>query len=88
MNYQWHDLLGNLGVLLIIASYFWMQLGRIPGQSITYSAINAAGAALILVSLYFEFNLSSVIVELFWMVISLMGVVLGIRRTLAKKNRA
>jgi hypothetical protein len=75
LDYQWHDLAGNLGVILIVGSYFWMQLGRISGQSMTYSLANAAGAALILVSLYFDFNLSAVVIEVFWLAISLMGTV-------------
>ena len=80
MSYQWHDFAGNLGVLLIVGSYFWMQLGRISGQSVAYSLANACGAALILVSLYFDFNLSAVVIEVFWLVISVMGAVLALRK--------
>jgi hypothetical protein len=80
LDYEWHDLVGNLGVLLIIASYFWLQLGRISGQSIVYSAINACGAALVLTSLYFEFNFSAALVEFFWLAISLMGVVMNLKK--------
>jgi len=76
-GYEWHDLVGNLGVILIGGSYFWMQLGRISGQSMLYSLVNAVGAAFILVSLYFNFNLSAVVIELFWLAISLMGAVRG-----------
>ena len=78
--YEWHDLLGNLGVFLIIGSYFWLQIGRIPGQSKMYSLVNAIGAALILVSLYFNFNLSAVIVEVFWLIISLVGLVIAMKK--------
>lgn len=81
MDYEWHDLAGNLGVLLIIASYFWLQLGRISGQSVVYSGVNACGAALILLSLYYEFNFSAAMVEFFWLVISLMGIFMNWRRT-------
>ena len=80
VEYEWHDFLGNLGVLLIIGSYFWLQIGRISGQSPVYSLINAAGAALILVSLYFNFNLSAVIVEVFWLIISLVGLVIAMKK--------
>jgi hypothetical protein len=81
LDYEWHDLVGNLGVFLIVGSYFWMQIGRISGQSPVYSLVNAVGAGCILVSLYFNFNLSAVIIELFWLVISLMGAVLSLRKT-------
>lgn len=73
LGYEWHDLVGNLGVFLIVGSYFWMQIGRISGQSAVYSLLNAFGAAFILVSLWFDFNLSAVVVEVFWLAISLMG---------------
>ena len=85
-NYEWHDLVGNLGVFMVVASYFWMQLGRISGQSVAYSLINAVGAVFILVSLYFKFNLSAVMVEFFWLVISLMGVVLAMRKTVKSEE--
>lgn len=80
LDYDWHDFLGNLGVFLVIGSYFWMQIGRISGQSPAYSMVNAIGATLILVSLYFDFNLSAALVEAFWLVISILGVTLGVRR--------
>ncbi len=81
MGYEWHDFLGNLGVILIVGSYLWLQLGRISGQSAVYSSVNAGGAALVLISLYFEFNLSAALVEFFWLVISLLGLFLGVRKT-------
>lgn len=81
LDYQWHDVLGNIGVLLIVSSYFWLQLGRVSGQSPFYSLINGAGAALVLVSLYFEFNLSAALVESFWLLISIMGLALALRRS-------
>jgi len=79
-DYHWHDLLGNLGVLLIIGSYFWMQIGRISGQAPLYSIVNAVGAVLVLISLYFDFNLSAALVESFWLVISVLGLILGSRK--------
>lgn len=85
LGYEWHDLVGNLGVFLIVGFYFWMQLGRISGQSVTYALVNAAGAAFILVSLYFNFNLSAVVVEVFWLAISLMGAFRGLRKSPVSK---
>jgi hypothetical protein len=79
-DYQWHDFLGNLGVLLIVGSYFWMQIGRISGQNPMYSIVNAVGAALVLISLYFDFNLSAALVESFWLLISILGLFLGSRK--------
>ena len=71
---KWYDILGTLGVAIIILTYALLQLGRIRSEQVLYSIMNAVGASLILVSLYFEFNFPSVIVEAFWLLISLFGI--------------
>lgn len=73
MNYAFYDVVGNLGVVLIIGSYFLIQIGRLSATSLAYSVINLLGAAFILYSLYFEFNMSAFLVEIFWLLISLVG---------------
>ncbi len=73
MRYSIYDFLGNLGVLLIIGSYLLLQLDKIKSSSFLFSLSNALGAGLILISLMAEFNLSAFIVEIFWLVISALG---------------
>ncbi len=75
MTYLWHDIVGNLGVLLLLSSYFLLQIERLSARSITYSLVNALGAGMILVSLLVEFNLSAFVVELTWLLISVYGVI-------------
>ena len=74
MSYQWYDLIGNVGVFLILTSYLLLQLEKIDPRSIKYSLLNTVGAVAVLISLYFEFNLSAFIIEIFWLIISLIGV--------------
>jgi len=75
MKYGWHDLLGIIGVVLIIATYMLLQLEKLSATSFLYSATNGLGASLILVSLIYEFNLSAFIIEAFWLLISTYGIV-------------
>jgi len=74
MTFQWFDIVGGAGVALIIGTYLLLQFERISSDSILYSILNALGAALIIVSLYFEFNFSAFVVEFFWLLISLFGI--------------
>lgn len=74
MNYLWFDLIGTAGVAVIIVTYVLLQLEKIRSESLTYSALNAAGAGLIAFSLLFDFNFSAFAVEFFWILISLYGV--------------
>lgn len=71
---NWYDILGTLGVAIIILTYVLLQIERVRSDQLIYSLLNAIGASLILVSLYFDFNLPSVVVEVFWLLISLFGI--------------
>lgn len=70
---SWFDLIGLTGVAIILATYVLLQLDRVDPARQRYSAANALGAALVLFSLAFDFNLSAAIVEAAWLVISLYG---------------
>jgi hypothetical protein len=74
MQFAWYDLLGSLGVGLIILTYVALQLEKIRSEQLIYSLLNAIGAGLIVLSLCFSFNFSAFIVEFFWVLISLYGV--------------
>ena len=74
MTYSIYDVLGNIGVFLIILTYFLLQIRKLTSESLLYSVLNALGASLIVVSLLFDFNLSAFIVESFWVIISLIGI--------------
>ena len=75
MNYAWYDLVGNVGVALIILAYLAVQVEWMSSQGLLYSCVNLAGASLILVSLHYTFNLSSFVIEIFWIGISIVGIV-------------
>ena len=64
---------GTFGVLMILSAYWMLQTQRIDRESPRYSALNATGAALVLYSLYFDFNFPSAMIESAWLVISLYG---------------
>lgn len=73
MDYAMHDVIGNIGVVLIVGSYFLVQIGRMSAVHMPYIALNACGALFILFSLYFNFNMSAFLVEVIWLLISLLG---------------
>jgi len=73
MTITLYDILGISGVAIILAAYLALQLDKLTVQDWRYSAANAAGAALILISLFFSFNLASFIIEIAWLLISIFG---------------
>ena len=74
MSIELHDIVGTFGVSLILLCYFLLQIGRMNNNQLIYSILNMLGAGLILISLYFEFNFSAVLIEGFWVIISLIGI--------------
>lgn len=80
MTFAWYDILGTLGVGIIVLTYILLQLENIRSEQVLYSLLNAVGALLILISLYYSFNLPSFIVEFFWLLISLFGIARSLRR--------
>jgi hypothetical protein len=79
-DYAWHDFVGNVGVLMILGTYFALQIGRLDARSVKYSALNALGAGSITLSLLFDFNLSAFVVEAAWVAVSLYGLTRAFRR--------
>ncbi|OOV86574.1 hypothetical protein BTA35_0211725 [Oceanospirillum linum] len=74
MSYTWFDLIGNIGVFMVVLAFYLLQTERLYSRDIRYSLLNLTGAILLLISLLFNWNLSSVIIEFFWIGISLIGI--------------
>lgn len=67
------DGIGMLGTLLVVLAYYLLQLERTDPRGLTYNVINLVGALCLLLSLCFHFNLASFVIEIFWIVASLIG---------------
>lgn len=80
MAHAWHDVVGIIGVVLILGTYVALQMERIDSRSVAYSLLNALGAGLVTVSLVFDFNLSAFVIEVVWVLVSLYGLVGALRR--------
>ena len=80
MEYAWYDFVGSVGVGIIILTYVLLQLEKIRSESLHYSLLNASGASLIIVSLLYNFNFSAFIVEFFWVLISVYGIIKYFRK--------
>ncbi|MDQ3042830.1 MAG: hypothetical protein M3R11_10700 [Acidobacteriota bacterium] len=74
MRYAWYDVVGSIGVGLIILTYTALQLEKIRSETLLYSLLNALGASLVLISLVYSFNFAAFIVEFFWVLISIYGI--------------
>lgn len=74
MSYGVMDLIGNVGVVMLMVTYLLLQLEKIRSTELSYSVLNAVGASLIVASLVVNFNLSAMLMEVFWVLISFIGI--------------
>ena len=74
MSYGLMDLVGNIGVAILVVTYLLLQLDKLKSTNLAYSALNALGASLIVASLIVDFNLSALLMEVFWVLISFIGI--------------
>ena len=86
MTFTWYDMVGSLGVLLVLAAYLLLQMRKLSADSLMYSVVNALGAGCILVSLFKDFNFSAAAIETAWLAISIWGVILYYSRNNSSRN--
>lgn len=70
-----YNALGLCGMACFLVTYLLLQTGRLSSESLQYSVLNLLGAALILISLWHDWNLSAFLLECAWGAISLYGIV-------------
>jgi hypothetical protein len=71
---------GLAGSFAVVLVYFLNQTGRLPSSDWRFPAVNLAGALAILLSLTVAWNLPAAMIEFFWALISLYGLVRSFRR--------
>ncbi|GGX67711.1 hypothetical protein GCM10011309_16710 [Litorimonas cladophorae] len=67
------DIIGLIGVGFILLTYAGLTLEKINPKGWRYSLGNGLGAILILISLFYSFNLASFVIEIAWLAISVIG---------------
>lgn len=68
------DFIGLCGVALLITTYGMLQFDRIDPKGFWYSFNNMLVAILVTVSLVYNFNLASMVIEVFWFTLSVYGI--------------
>ena len=80
LSFSYVDLVGTVGTLIVVAAYFGTQIRRINSDDLAFPILNLIGSLLIGFSLLQNFNLASALMEVFWIAISLVGILKGIVR--------
>ena len=68
-----YGIIGILGVGFYLGSYALLQFGMLRGAGYVYTLLNLIAASCVAVSLIDAFNLSSLLIQCSWIVISVIG---------------
>lgn len=74
MEFSIYDLIGSIGVFIIIITYILLQTERLKSENLIYSVLNALGAGMIVFSLIYNFNFAAFVVESIWVLVSIFGI--------------
>ncbi|BBH14379.1 CBU_0592 family membrane protein [Chromobacterium haemolyticum] len=70
---MWFDWIGLIGVFFYLLAYSLLQWRLVDLSDYSYSGFNLIGAVLLLISLCYAFNLASLLAQVLWIAISLVG---------------
>lgn len=71
--------IGLGGVAFYVSSYALVQVSKMDGNGVVYSAMNVIAASMVLVSLFKDFNLASMVTQVTWICIGVGGLSLRAR---------
>ncbi len=76
------EYIGIAGFALYVMNYALLTLRCLNGNCIVYFIVNLAASSFVLISLMNTFNLASAMIQVFWVLMSLIGIAmrLGGRR--------
>jgi hypothetical protein len=72
------DIVGLIGSALFIAAFAYANLAE-QFDKLWFNLVNLIGAALLLASLWINFNLAAFVLEIAWAGIALLGIVAALR---------
>ena len=60
-----------VGAGMILLAYLLLQMGKMTTSGLWYTVVNLVGSLMILFSLFFDFNLPALFIEVVWITVSL-----------------
>lgn len=88
MTLQPSDYIGFVGSAVVVVLYCLSLQGRIDTTRLAYPLLNLLGCGFIMMSLVYNFNAPSFVIEIFWAAVSLYGLFRHLRRRLARHAAA
>lgn len=73
------DSVGLVGVTFVLLAFSLLNMNKLTSHNLSYQFLNLTGSILLLFSLCFHINLASIVIEIAWMLISVIGIYRAMR---------
>lgn len=73
-TFTWTDIMGLIGVVIYISNYFLLRASIIHGRGYLYPSLVMVAATCVLISVTTSFNLSSLAIQVAYILISIFGI--------------
>ena len=83
-----YNLIGMVGFGLYVLNYVCLTAKKISADHTLYFVVNLLASGMVLVSLASAFNLASAMIQVFWVAISIVGIVTRLRPAMPPKQPA
>ncbi len=74
------EFIGVLGFGFYVLNYTLLTTRVISGNSLHFFVLNLTAASCVLIGLMVSFNLASALIQIFWVLMSLIGIILNMIR--------
>lgn len=74
-----YDVIGIVGFGVYVINYVLLTLKRLSAEHTLYFVLNLVAATLVLFSLAAAFNMASALIQVFWISISIVGILIRLR---------
>lgn len=81
------ELIGISGFILYVLNYALLTFCVLDAKHAAYFAINLTAASFVLIGLTASFNLASAMIQIFWIVISLIAITIRLSGHLGRRSR-
>lgn len=68
------DYIGLLGVIMTLIAYYLLNVNKLASTDLSYLLMNFFGSVGVVISLWIHWNLSAMMLETIWAMISLLGI--------------
>jgi hypothetical protein len=67
------DIIGCFGTIVVLLAYVLLQIRKLDSHDVLFSFLNLTGGLMMLISLFYSWNLAAVAMEVAWILISGFG---------------